>query len=219
MTKFLKYYSFLLLLIAHVSLFAQSYTLGVKLGSNFSNIDGYYSFISSYRQSVNGGVFLLLPMSKHIESSVELNYEQKGFQYFEQNFSNNTKTEGERIYDYITIPTSFKYKFGKNVQPFFKAGIFLAILVNARDIGTEINYGISPPTSNSWENSIMYKTESVDLGAFFSFGIQSNISSKFLVFVEGSLNYGLIMLEPDKIFVEEIRNRSFLVSFGLGYAL
>ena len=217
MSKLLKYIFFLLLLIFEFSINAQSYTLGVKLGSNYSNIEGYYSFISTYRQSFSGGVFLLLPMSKHIESSIELNFEQKGFKYFEQDFSDNTKTEGERIYDYLTIPTGFKYKFGKNIQAYFKVGIFLAIMINATDIGTETNYTNLPPTSNKWENSIMYKTEPVDFGTFFSFGIQSNISTKFLFFVEGNLNYGLIMLEANKVLVEEMRNRSFLLSFGLGY--
>ena len=219
MLKFQKYFFALFLLIFQVSLYAQSVILGVKSGPNFTNIDGYYPFTSSYRQSISAGVFVLKPMSKRIDGIFEINYEQKGFKYSEQDFSNNTKTEGERIYDYLTIPAGFKYSFGKNVKPYFKAGIFLSILMNAKDIGIETNYSVLPAESNSWENSILYKTESVDWGMFFSFGIQSKISSKLLFFVEGSLNYGLMMLEPDKVLVEEMRNRSFLVSFGIGYSL
>ncbi len=219
MFKFLKYSLFILLLILEVSLYSQSVVLGAKAGPNFTNISGYYPFISSHRESISAGVFVLKPMSKRIDGIFEINYEQKGFKYSSQDFSNNTKTEGERIYDYLTMPAGFKYNFGKNVKPYFKTGIFLAILMNAQDNGTETNYAVAPPEDRSWENSIMYKTESVDWGIFFSLGVQYKISSKILFLVEGSLNSGLLMLEPDKILVEEMRNKSFLVSFGFGYSL
>ena len=219
MFRFLKCFSIVFLFIAEPSLYSQLLSLGVKAGPNFTNIEGYYPFVSSYRQSVSAGVFVLKPMSKRIDGIFEINYEQKGFKYSKQDFLNNTKTEGERIYDYLTIPAGFKYNFGKNVKPYFKAGIFLAILMMATDIGVETNYAVLPPVGDSWQNSIMYKTESVDWGMFFSFGVQYQISPKFLFLAEGTLNYGLLMLEPEKILVEEMRNRSFLVSFGLGYSL
>jgi len=219
MFRFIKYISFLLLLNVEVSLFSQSFTLGLKSGLNYSNISGYYPFSSSYRQSISAGVFAFAPISKHIDGFFELNFEQKGYKYTLQDISNSTKTEGEHIYDYLTFPVGFKYKFGQKLKPYVKIGIFLALLMNAKDIGTETNYAVSPPVDNSWEKSIMYKTETVDLGIFFGFGIQYRFSSKLMFLIEGNLNYGLMLLEPDKILIEEMRNRSFLVSLGFGYVL
>lgn len=215
----MKTFLLMLLLIVEVSLHSQSFTIGLKAGPNFTNISGYYSFISSYKQSISVGAFALAPMGKRIDGIFEINYEQKGFKYSSQDISNSTKTEVERIYDYLTIPVGIKYNFGKNVKPYFKIGIFLALLMDAKDIGTETNYSVSPPFENSWEESIMYKTETVDLGIFFGFGIQYKFSSKFIFLIEGNLNYGLMLLEPDKILVEEMRNMSFLVSLGFAYTL
>ncbi|MEN8120490.1 MAG: outer membrane beta-barrel protein [Bacteroidota bacterium] len=215
----IKSFFLLLILIVEVSLYSQSFTLGLKAGPNFTNITGYNSIVSEYRQSINVSAFAFAPISKNIDGLFELSYEQKGFNYSLQDISNSMRTEGERIYDYLTLPVGFKYNFGKKLKPYAKIGIFLAILLDAKDIATETNYAVSPPVENSWDESIMYKTETIDLGIFFGFGIQYQFSSKFILLIEGNLKSGLMLLEPDQILVEEMRHKSFLLNIGFGYIL
>jgi len=215
----MKTFLLMFLLIVEVSLYSQSFTLGLKAGPNFTNITGYNSIVSEHRTSINVTAFALAPMSNNIDGLLELAYEQKGFKYTAQDISNSTKTEGERVYDYLTLPAGFKYNFGRKLRPYLKVGIFLAILLDARDIATETNYATSPPEVNSWNNSIMYKTETIDLGIFFGFGLQYKIKSKLMILLDANLNSGLLLVEPNQIFVEEMRNKSFLVNLGFGYIL
>ncbi len=215
----MKTYFLLLLLIIEASLFSQSFTLGLKAGPNFTNITGYNSIVSEHRISINVTAFALAPMSNNIDGLLEIGYEQKGFKYTAQDISNSSKTEGERVYDYLTLPAGVKYNFGRKLRPYLKVGIFLAILLDARDIATETNYVTSPPEVNSWNNSIMYKTETIDLGIFFGFGLQYKIKSKLMILLDANLNSGLLLVEPNQIFVEEMRHKSFLVNLGFGYIL
>ena len=155
---------------------AQIYSAGLKGGLNYSNISGYYPFISSYKTGLAIGGFVDYRFSEHVFIELQAIYEQKGYEYEEQDFANKIRLEGIRYYDYLSWPFFFKYRFGDIVKFNVKLGTYLAMLLNAREEGLEFDYSFSPPNETYKQSSIMHKTASFDMGFSFGFGLERNIT-------------------------------------------
>ena len=209
----------LVLILSANYISAQIYSAGLKAGPAFSNISGYYPYISTYKTGINIGGFVDYRFSDHAFISLDALYEQKGYKYEDQDISAKIRIEGIRYYEYLNFPFMFKYKFGKTVKINLTAGTYLGFLLNATETETEIDYSISPPTETTQNSSIMHKTESVDMGFSFGLGFERKVSTKLYLFFDSRINYGSMLIEPDKIFVEETRNKSLSLSFGLAYYL
>jgi len=197
---------------------AQVFSFGAKGGLNYTNISGDYSFENSSKTGINAGAFANFNFTKIIGVVAEINYEQKGFKY--RSYINQTdETAGEKSFDYITIPILFKYQFGKSIKFFVTIGSYLGVLVHANDRGQTIDKLTLPPLVNSWDNDIYFDTQDVDMGLCFGAGFKVPINQIFGLVLEGRYQPGLMIIEPDKIFVEEYRNLSLNMSLGVVYHL
>jgi hypothetical protein len=198
---------------------AQVFSFGLKGGINYSNIEGDYALVSDSKIGMNPGVFANFNFTKNLGVVSEFNYEQKGFKYHSDLESLSGRIEGEKSFDYFSVPILFRYQFGRSTKFYLTIGTYMGILLAARDIGFLEDLTTSPPIIKNWNSNIYRDTQDVDVGLCFGAGFQIPINKKFGIILDGRYNKGLMLLEPDKIYVEEYKNVSFNLSAGLIYHL
>ncbi len=197
----------------------QVFSFGLKGGVNYSKIEGDYALISESKTGGNIGAFANLNFTKNVGVVSEFNYEQKGFKYQSYSETLSEYLEGEKSFDYFSVPILFRYQFGKSTKFYITIGTYMGILLAARDIGYSEDRTINPIEVTNWNTNIYSDTQDVDIGLCFGAGIQIPIHPKFGILLDGRYNKGLMLLEPDKIYVEEYKNLSFSIDVGLIYRL
>lgn len=209
---------YLFLFFQTIDLQAQVFSFGIKGGLNYTNISGDYSFENEFKTGLNFGAFANFNFTRMMGVVSEINYEQKGFRY--KSYSNQTEQIiGEKRFDYLTIPILFKYQFGKNTKFFVTIGTYLGILVYAYDKGQITDESVLPPLVSSWNHDIYFDTQDVDMGLSFGVGLQIPLNRRFGLVLEGRYQPGLMLVEPDKMFIEEYRNVSMELNLGIIYHL
>lgn len=210
----------LLLISQTLSTHAQVFSFGIKGGITYANISGNYSLINEYKTGLNSGVFANFNFTKNVGVVSEINYEQKGFKYNNGNFNNQVlRINGEKRFDYFTIPIFFKYQLGSKLKFYFNIGTYMGILLYANDNGFLTDYSTSPETTSQWNNNIYFDTQDVDIGLCFGAGFQIPVNKRIGILFETRYNSGLLLIEPDKIFVEEYQNKDLSLNLGLAYHL
>jgi len=210
---------FTILFFLTVNLQAQVFSFGLKGGLNYSNVTDDFSLPTDYRTGINIGVFANLNFTKNVGIISEFNYEQKGFKYSLASGIQQEYIKGEKSFQYFTVPILFKYQFGRSTRFYITIGSYMGILLAANDKGLYEDYTTTPNTITAWDDNIYRDTQDVDIGLCFGAGLQIPINYKFGLLLDGRYNSGLMLLEPDKIYVEEYKNVSLNLSFGLVYHL
>ena len=163
--------------------------------------------------------FANLNFTKNVGIVSEFNYEQKGFKYYSSLGLQQQFIEGEKSFQYFTVPILFRYQFGTNIKFYTTIGTYMGILLAAKDKGVQMDYSVSPTSTIIWIDNIYHETQDVDIGLCLGAGFQFPINHRLGLLFDGRYKPGLMLLEPDKIYIEEYKNVSFSLSIGLIYHL
>lgn len=148
------------------------FAFGIKGGANFSNVNG--SGVSGTNSLVgfNAGVFLKLPVTKHLAIQPEVDYSGQGFK---ATYGGVTATQHE---NYISIPVLLKYHVaGVFIETGPQAGILASAKVSQQGISAD-DKGNFNSADFSWVFGAGFKIPMtpISLDARYNFGL-SNIAN------------------------------------------
>ena len=116
-------------------MYAQDFSFGLRLGPNFSQIDGDEA--SGYNKiGYHIGIFTSYPFSSISSANLELSYTSKG--------ARNTSIQQVAVLDYVEISLLYGIKLTEKVE--ILAGVLPSVLVNSSvteggmDMGDVFNY-------------------------------------------------------------------------------
>ncbi|NJO69448.1 MAG: PorT family protein [Bacteroidetes bacterium] len=183
--KFSIYLLQLIFILSCSAIHAQVFSFGLKGGINSSNIDGDYSLQSDSKTGMNLGAFANFNFTKNFGVVSEFNFERKGFSYHSDLETSSEYIEGERSFDYFSVPILFRYQFGSSTKFYITIGTYMGILLAARDIGFSEDRIATPVVVTNWDTNIYRDTQDVDVGLCFGTGFQIPINTRFGIIVDG----------------------------------
>jgi opacity protein-like surface antigen len=122
--------------------------------------------------------------------------------------------------DYIHVPISLKYKFanpGSIVRPYVFGGPSISFNVSSKVV-TEFSGQITQYVSQtSTEENTKDSTNSVDVAGHLGAGVEFEVSSNVLLFVDG--RYSMSFTNASKATGQEAKARNIMIMGGLGFKL
>jgi opacity protein-like surface antigen len=207
--------------------------LGVKGGLNLGNAslspDLPAQYSKSNRTGILAGGYAEFGVAEGLYITGEVLYAQMGMKYSAPanvltgyNISGSADVT-EKV-DYIDVPISLKYKFPipeSVVRPYVFGGPSVGYNVSAKVL-TELSGQLAqyaqqagiPPSS---ETDTKDSTKSIDVGGHFGVGVEFEVSSNVLVFVDGRYEMGF--LNVVKNVGQEAKGRNIMFTAGVGFKL
>lgn len=128
--------------------------------------------------------------------------------------------EGTQKSDYIHVPISLKYKFPipeSIVRPYVFGGPSISFNVSSKMV-TEYSGQVAQLVGQtSTEEDTKDSTNSVDVAAHVGAGVEFEVSSNVLLFVDG--RYSLSFTNASKAASQEIKARNIMIMGGVGFRL
>jgi Outer membrane protein beta-barrel domain len=108
------------------------FAFGIKGGANFSNVNGSDVSGTSSLVGFNAGVYLKLPVTKHLSIQPEVVYSGQGFK------ATNNGVTGSQHENYINIPVLLKYHVaGVFIETGPQAGILASAKVSQQGVSVD----------------------------------------------------------------------------------
>lgn len=228
-----------LFLILSTLLFSQHYSIGIKYGINWSSIRGRYdfrNFESTQIEKVGGHsfwVFINHEINHRFSIQTELCFEENGFIFKSDPWIDGLAYSGNYSYNYITMPISFSYEFGKSIKYYGYTGITLGLLTKVENQTTLVNP--SSPELLIYDLSYDPTDEfnKIELGAIVGVGIKIPLFVKMKLIIDTRYSFGLTksvkntdydynsnqwILETPNNF-QNVYNRSLTISLGILYKI
>ena len=112
---------------------------------------------------------------------------------------------------YLTLPVLAEFTFGKKVQPFVNAGIYLGVLLNSK---TVFRYG-----DNKTSDNITNDKQRIDVGVMASAGIKVPVKKSCSFVFEVRNNIGLLNVYKNNFpGSERYKTRNYSTSFNVGFS-
>ena len=112
---------------------------------------------------------------------------------------------------YLTLPVLAEFTFGKKVQPFVNAGIYLGVLLNSK---TVFRYG-----DNKTSDNITNDKQRIDVGVMASAGIKVPVKKSCFFVFEIRNNIGLLNVYKNNFpGSERYKTRNYSTSFNVGFS-
>jgi opacity protein-like surface antigen len=222
--------------VAAQSVQAQSSTpviLGVKGGLNLGNASLSPDLPSGYSKSNRSGIvaggYAEVGVAEGLYITGEVLYAQMGMKYSASASSLGAPVSGsvdvtEKV-DYIDVPISLKYKFPipeSIVRPYVFGGPSIGFNVGSKTLqeisGQLAQYAsqyLGIPASSEEDNKD--STESVNVGGHLGVGVEFEVSSNVLVFVDG--RYSMSFTNVNKAVSPEAKPRNIMFMAGVGFKL
>jgi hypothetical protein len=201
MLKNVRNLAIILLICISTAAKAQNFNSGIRLGANFSQIDGDH--MSGYnRAGIVGGIFVCYPFKGNWEGQFEMLFSQKGSEM------NDSVLTGDwellRI-DYIEVPVMMNYRLNKKVK--FNFGLGGAYMIGNYFIGKNNVY----QTNVEW----------IKKGEFNgTVGVQYYFTPKLSIF--GRFTYSLLGINKQgsqfAYYVYDGGMANNIISFGAYYS-
>lgn len=178
------------------TIIAQSYTFGIRAGSNWSNVYGDVIKTEGADQSYkfnNGfsfGLTTTMYTSLNFGFSCDMLYSQRGTVFHDINSSMSTETK--KTFHYLEIPITFKYiitRF-KNYRPNIFAGIQAAYLINATE-NIEGNDIAGNRKARIYGREISKEYNSFDFGFIFGGGFNAALIEGYWLALDARYFAGL----------------------------
>lgn len=171
--------------------------LGIEGGPSLTSLRGNqnnYKYKPVIKSSV--GLSFQYHFSNLISLRTGINYETKGYtSTLEKHWSpdSTTQVDFSTSFNYLTIPVSARFQFGKKVKFFINAGIYLGILVNKSN---NVKGNLSGFYTDGFDDPII-NYRNPDFGISGGFGIGIPIKERWTVFLETRGNFGLANIRKD----------------------
>jgi opacity protein-like surface antigen len=207
--------------------------LGVKGGLNLGNAslspDLPAGYSKSNRNGILAGAYAECGIAEGLYITGEVLYAQMGMKYSVSASSLGAPVSGSvdvtQKVDYIDVPISLKYKFPipeSIVRPYVFAGPSFGFNVSSKtrqEISGQLAqyaaqyFGI--PASSEEDNKD--STKSVDVEGHLGVGVEFEVSSNVLVFVDG--RYSMSFTNVSKAASQEAKPRNIMFMAGVGFKL
>jgi len=235
--KIRKVYLFLLIVVLPQVLSSQQFSIGLKDGVTISGINGRYDFKNFENTDIENavghcfGFILNYQLNKYFILQVEINYENKGFEFGESLLGGGL--EGYYSMSYLTIPVIADFEFGKHIKYYGYAGVYIGFLTKAE------NYTSLSSTSSSEliVYDLSYDPSNVfnkyEFGGLIGLGIKFPLCEKVKLFIDSRYNFGLTRAAKNTDFdyesnhwypdspdnFQNVYNRSLSISLGILFKL
>lgn len=202
--------------------------LGVRGGLNLGNASLSPDLPSGYSKSNRSGIvaggYAELGIAEGLYITGEVLYAQMGLKASVPvsllGAPVSGTAEGTQKSDYIYVPISLKYKFPipeSSVRPYVFGGPSIGFNVSSKSV-TEFSGQVAQFVGQtSTEEDTKDSTKSVDVAAHVGAGVEFEVSSDVLLFVDG--RYSLSFTNASKAASQEIKARNIMIMGGVGFRL
>lgn len=220
-------------------LFAQDFSIGLKDGISFSNINGRFDFKNFNKTQINKsvghsfGLFINFRTSNFITLQMEINAENKGFYFQNDVWIDGVAYTGNFNINYITIPLIANFEIGKKVKYYGYAGIYAGFLTKAENYTSFISTS-SPDLliyDLSYDPTEVFNKQ--EFGGLVGFGIKIPLCEKVEFTIDSRYTFGLTKSAKNTDFdydsnqwtkdtpdnFQNVYNRSLSISLGILYKL
>lgn len=217
------------LLSINASTKAQSLSMGIRGGGNYSTLLGIDS--ADFKTGITGGITLNYQTAGKWSFSTDILYTQRGTT-FQRNFSDTAvnqteKYENDYSFNYVEIPVLFHYNFLSDSSK-LKARAFFGPSLNVRvNANNKIKYtkvvttaDSSVTTNTNGEQDLAYVYTPLDYGFVGGIGATYAITNKISASVDIRACYGLLDIrEYLSKSSNAVRNANISVLVGVTYRL
>jgi hypothetical protein len=201
-------------------------TVGIQGGLNSTSIrEGKYPHYASTspRYGYSTGLTFAWNSSRHFSLQTGILMDHKVYSW-QTSTSNDfpvtsTYTKSISSFDYLTLPILSRFTFGKKVNFFVNAGVFIGVLVSQQDALEIENYSSSG--LNSYHSSEKRKDHNikdynpVDIGVAGGFGIGIPIKKQWSISIEARDCIGLVNTKVS----QDIKTNTLSLLVGVNYKL
>ena len=220
-------------------LFAQDFSIGFHDGITWSGINGRFDFKNFKTTQIKNkighslGFLFNLRTTSFLTLQMEMNYEDKGFDFHSDIWLNGLGYSGNFNVKYITIPLITNFEIGKNVRFYGSAGIYLGFLVKIENY-TSFSSTSSPNlTIYDMSYDPTYIFNKYEFGGLIGLGIKIPLCEKVKLIIDSRYNFGLTKAAKNTDFdynanqwtedtpdnFQNVYNRSLTISLGILYRL
>jgi opacity protein-like surface antigen len=209
-----------------------SVILGVKGGINLGNAslspDLPAQYSKSNRNGILAGGYAEFGVAEGLYITGEVLYAQMGLKYSASGTSLGVPVSGSaditQKVDYIDVPISLKYKFltpESIVRPYIFAGPSFGYNVSSKTLqeisGQLAQYAQQAGIPPSSETDNKDSTKSIDVEGHLGAGVEFEVSSTVLLFVEGRYSMGLTNVSKEASL--EAKPHNIMITGGVGFKL
>jgi opacity protein-like surface antigen len=194
---------------------------GINLGTASLSPDLPSGYSKSTRNGVVAGGYAEVGIAEGLYVTGEVLYAQMGLKVASpaNPFVGGT-VNGTQKSDYIHVPISLKYKFPipeSIIRPYVFGCPSISFNVSSKVV-TEYSGQIAQLIGQtSTEEDTKDSTNSVDIAGHLGAGVEFEVSSSVLLFVDG--RYSLSFTNASKMASQEIKARNFMIMGGVGLKL
>jgi len=229
----------ILIILSSNFLFAQDFSIGLKDGIPSTGISGRFDFRNFDQTQIKNrighsfGLLLNYRTTRFLTLQMEINYNNKGFDFQNDIQIDGIAYTGSFNVNYITIPLVTNFEIGKKVKYYGYTGIYIGFLVKAE------NYTIFMSTSSpdlikydlSYDPTEVFNKK--EFGGLVGVGIKIPLCEKVEFIIDSRYNFGLTKAAKNTNFdydlnqwtkdtpdnFQNVYNRSFSISLGILYKL
>jgi len=208
---------------------AQSLSMGIRGGGNYSTLLGIDS--AKFKTGITGGISLNYQTAGKWSVSADMLYTQRGITY-QKNIKDTSGNQTEKFeYDYalnyVEIPVLFHYNFLSDSSKLKARAFFgpsLNVRMNAKNsikYTKVVTYGDSTATTNTaGDQDLTYIYTPLDYGFVGGIGATYAITDKISASVDVRASYGLLDIrEYLSQSTKAVRNANVSILVGVAYRL
>ncbi len=234
-----KYLIIALIILSSNFIFAQDFSIGLKDGVSWSSISGRFDYKNFTQTQIKNrvghsfGLMLNYKTNSFITLQMEINYENKGFDFHSNVMMDGFSYLGNFNINYITTPIITNFEIGKKVKYYGYAGIYMSLLIKAENYTSTsvIYYPDLIVSDKSYDPTNEFNK--YEFGGLLGVGIKIPLCEKVEFVIDTRYNIGLTKAAKDTDFdydpnfyteetpnnFQNVYNRSFSISFGFLYKL
>jgi hypothetical protein len=192
----------------------QNNLLGVKVGSNCTNINSSnFSSQNNTKTGLSAGLTFEFLIQKHFSLGMDLIYNQLGFSddiLFTDNQGNITGEKNTTTfnYDYVSVPIKSGFTIGNKLYGFTNIGIVPSILINAST------------TMLNEKHDVTNRVSKFDFAGLVEIGGGYKFSGRYWLFTSFSYQQSFTTITNSNYFANrKITHYGMTFNLGLKYAL
>lgn len=233
------YIIFALILLSSNFLLAQDFSVGLRDGVSWSSITGSFDFKNFDKTQINNrvghsfGFLLNYRTSRFLTLQIEMNYNNKGFDFQSDIWIDGVAYTGSFDVNYITVPLITNFEIGKRVKYYGYAGVYAGFLTKAENYTSFISTS-SPDLiiyDLSYDPTKVFNKR--EFGGLVGLGIKIPLCEKVEFTIDSRYTFGLTKAAKNTDFdydsnqwttdtpdnFQNVYNRSFSISLGILYKL
>ena len=232
-----KYLIIVLIILSSSFLIAQDFSIGLKDGISWSSISGRFDFKNFNKTQINNrvghsfGLLLNYRKTRFFTLQMEINYNNKGFDFTNDIWIDGVAYSGSFNVNYIFVPLITNFEIGKRVKYYGYTGIYIGFIVKAENYTSFISTSSSDLIiyDLSYDPTEVFNKQ--EFGGLVGVGIKIPICEKVEFIIDSRYNFGLTKAAKNTDFdydsnqwtkdtpdnFQNVYNRSFSISLGILY--